>query len=169
MGKVIDLTERLNARKSSRKPVNFQSAEVLDLVEPRQTILKDERRDLRRTILTEFVGAFTVVPERGLLRVSLYDISHDGVAFEVDNNQGAFASDERVAMRIYLNHKTFFEFVVQVKWKEIFPDAGFVRQGAKFVKGTVNDEALAHFVKFIEAVSVNLQADEGDLQISSGS
>lgn len=169
MGKIIDLTSRLNVRKNSGIEKSAQSAEVLDLVEPRQAILKEERRDLRRTILTEFVGAFTVVPERGLLRVSLYDISEDGLAFEVDSGQGAFHKDERVAMRIYLNHKTYFEFVVQVKWQEIFADAGFVRHGAKFVKNTVNDVALAHFVKFIEAVSVNLQADEGDLQISSGS
>ncbi|HRO68448.1 MAG TPA: PilZ domain-containing protein [Pseudobdellovibrionaceae bacterium] len=169
MGKLIDLTSRLNHRKNTGKGKGHQVAEVLDLVEPRQAILKDERRDLRRTILTEFVGAFVVVPERGLLRVSLYDISEDGLAFETETGQGAFHKDERVAMRIYLNHKTYFEFVVQVKWLENFTDAGFIRHGAKFVKNTVNDVALAHFVKFIEAVSVNLQADEGDLQISSGS
>lgn len=144
-------------------------APVVDMVESRQAILNDERRDLRRTILTEFVGAFVVVPERGLMRVSLYDISDDGLAFEVDHGNGTFHNEERVAMRIYLNHKTFFEFVVQVRWQEAFDDAGFVRHGAMFAKNTVNDVALHHFVKFIEAVSVNLKADEGDLQISSGS
>lgn len=169
MGKVIDLTSRLNHRKNSEKSSRSVSGELLDMVESRQAILKQERRDLRRTILTEFVGAFTVIPERGLLRVSLYDISDDGLAFEVDSHQGAFLKDERLAMRIYLNHKTYFEFVVQVKWQENFTEAGFVRHGTKFVKETVNDVALGHFVKFIEAVSVNLQADEGDLQISSGS
>lgn len=169
MGKLIDLTSRLNSRKQKEKRPQSLSTEILDLVEPRQAILKEERRDLRRTILTEFVGAFAVVPERGLLRVSLFDISEDGLAFEVDQGQGAFHSDERVAMRIYLNHKTYFEFVVEVKWQEVFDDAGFVRHGAQFVKNTVNDVALMHFVKFIEAVSVNLQADAGDLQISSGS
>lgn len=139
------------------------------MVEPRQAILNDERRDLRRTILTEFVGAFVVVPERGLLRVGLYDISEDGLAFEVEVGQGHFNKEERLAMRIYLNHKTFFEFVTEVKWWENHADDGFVRHGARFVRNTVNDVALHHFVKFIEAVSVNLQVDQGDLQISSGS
>lgn len=169
MGKIIDITDRLNTRKHIGNSKSAAPAPVVDMVEPRQAILTEERRDLRRTILTEFVGAFVVVPERGLLRVSLYDISDDGLAFEVDTNQGHFDREERVAMRIYLNHKTFFEFVVQCKWHESFEDAGFVRQGAKFVRHTVNDVALNHFVKFIEAVSVNLKADEGDLQISSGS
>lgn len=169
MGKVLDLTARLNARNDKKKGRTEAPAPVLDLVEPRQAILSQERRDLRRTILTEFVGAFAVIPDRGLLRVSLYDISVDGLAFEVENGQGQFHQDERLAMRIYLNHKTYFEFVVQVKWFENHADAGFVRHGTRFVKNTVNDVALHHFVKFIEAVSVNLQADEGDLQISSGS
>lgn len=169
MGKVLDLTGRLNARKNDGKSKIKGLAPVVDMVEPRQAILNDERRDLRRTILTEFVGAFVVVPERGLLRVSLYDISEDGLAFEVETGEGHFDRDEPIAMRIYLNHKTYFEFVAKVKWSEIHDDLGLVRQGAKFVRNTVNDVALSHFVKFIEAVSVNLQADEGDLQISRGS
>lgn len=169
MGKLIDLTSRLKTEKSSPVVGLPAAGEIVDLVAPRQAILRDERRELRRTILTEFVGAFVVVPERGLLRVSLYDISEDGLAFEVEQGQGAFDEDDRVAMRIYLNHKTYFEFVVNVMWCESFEDQGFHRHGTKFVKNTVNDVALAHFVKFIEAVSVNLQADEGDLQISSGS
>lgn len=169
MGKLLDLTGRLNTRKHKKIKGAAGNAEILDLVEPRQAILKDERRELRRTILSEFVGAFVVVPERGLLRVGLYDISDDGLAFELETNQGAFDKNERLAMRIYMNHKTYFEFVVQVKWQEVFEASGIIRQGAQFAKNTVNDEALKHFVRFIEAVSVNLRADEGDLQISSGS
>lgn len=172
MGKVLDITSRLNPSKNRVKSKGSKGgpvAPVFDMVGPRQAILNDERRDLRRTILTEFVGAFTVVPERGLLRVSLYDISEDGLSFEVENNQGHFDRDEPIAMRIYLNHKTYFEFVVKVKWYEMHDEIGMVRHGASFVRNTVNDVALSHFVKFIEAVSVNLQADEGDLQISRGS
>lgn len=146
-----------------------QSAPVFDLVEPRQAILKDERRELRRTILTEFVGAFAVVPDRGLLRVSLYDISDEGLSFECDFEQGHFNQGDRVAMRIYLNHRTFFEFVTSVQWVEPQTDWGVTRHGCRIVRNTVNDVALHHFVKFIEAVSVNLQADDGDLQISQGS
>lgn len=172
MGKVIDITSRLNPEKTRVKlkgSAGGPSATVVDMVEPRQAILSDERRDLRRTILTEFVGAFTVVPERGLLRVSLYDISEDGLSFEVETGQGHFDRQEPIAMRIYLNHKTYFEFVVKVKWYEPHDELGVIRHGASFVRNTVNDVALSHFVKFIEAVSVNLQADEGDLQISQGS
>lgn len=169
MGKLIDLTERLSVRKDKDFVGAKSLAPVVDMVESRQAILNDERRDLKRTILTEFVGAFVVVPERGLLRVSLYDISEDGLAFEVDANQGRFGSSEKIAMRIYLNHKTYFEFVVQIKWYEEQLDQGFIRHGTRFVKDTVNAVALSHFVKFIEAVSVNLRADDGDLQISSGS
>lgn len=169
MGKLISITDRLNTRKDNTNGTVGPSAPVFDLVEPRQAILKDERRDLRRTILTEFVGAFVVVPDRGLLRVGLYDISDDGLSFESEVEQGHFNQGERVAMRIYINHRTFFEFVVSVQWVEAQSDWGVTRHGCRIVRNTVNDVALHHFIKFIEAVSVNLQADEGDLQISSGS
>lgn len=168
MGKLLDLTERLNTQKHKTITSFKTSAPVVDLTEPRQAILSEERRELRRTILTEFVGAFVVVPERGLLRVNLFDISDVGLSFEVDGTQGRFDQNERVAMRIYLNHKTYFEFVAQMKWHQVQED-GMIRHGGKFIKNTVNDVALGHFVKFIEAVSVNLKADDGDLQISSGS
>lgn len=169
MGKLIDITGRLNHRKDKAKKPSGPAAAVFDLVEPRQAILKDERRELRRTILTEFVGAFAVVPDRGLLRVSLYDISDEGLSFECDMGQGHFNIDERLAMRIYINHRTYFEFVVQVKWLETNNAWDVSRHGCRIVRNTVNDVALHHFVKFIEAVSVNLQADDGDLQISNNS
>lgn len=169
MGKLIDITSRLNTRNNSEKSSTSKTGDVTSMVDARQAILLSERRELRRTILTEFVGAFVVVPGRGLLRVSLYDISENGLAFELETNEGTFELGERVAMRIYLNHKTYFEFVTEIRRCEEFDDLGFNRIGGQFVKDTVNDVALHHFVKFIEAVSVNLQADDGDLQASRGS
>lgn len=169
MGKLIDITSRLNHENNSKKVKSGTAAMVMDMVEARQEILSSERRELKRTILTEFVGAFVVIPGRGLMRVSLYDISDNGLSFELDCNEGHFEEDERLALRLYLNHKTFFEFVVEAKWSEDFSEHGFNRQGCQFVKNTVNDEALKHFVKFIEAVSVNLKADDGDLLVSRGS
>ncbi len=169
MGKVLDLTSRLNTQNDKTKSFKSELAIVQDMVEARKEILQSERREIRRTILTEFVGAFIVVPQRGLMRVSLYDISENGLSFELDLKEGTFEDEERVAMRIYLNHRTFFEFVVAVKWSEDFSEQGFNRMGGPFVKDTVNDVALHHFVNFIEAVSVNLLADNGDLKVSSGS
>src|SRR5687768_13571447 len=117
MGDIIDLTGRLKARnhkenkpdtKSSKKP-----PEVLDMTEARQQIINDERRNVKRTILTEFIGAFAVLPERGLLRLSLYDISDRGISFDLEMTEGRFLEGEEVAMRVYLNHKTYFPFIVK--------------------------------------------------------
>ncbi len=166
MGKILDLTTRINKNPKKTKPQNHL-APVFSIIEPRLAILSEERRQLRRTILTEFVGAFVLLSGRGLMRVSLFDISDNGLSFELEQPQGEFQEGEKIAMRIYLNQKTFFEFVLEVKWKEYLKDEQLVRHGCRLVKNTVNDVALFHFVKFIEAVSVNLRVDEGDLQISS--
>jgi hypothetical protein len=41
------------------------------------------------------------------------------------------------------------------------------RHGCGFVKDTVNEEALYHFVRFIETVSASLRTDAGDVMVSN--
>ncbi len=167
MGKVLDLTTRLTARNSSEIIKNDFKAEILDMTEARQEVLSKERRDVKRTILTEFVGAFVVLPERGLMKVALYDISDSGVSFDIEVAEGHFAQEEEIAMRVYLNHSTYFPFTVTVSNSRLIEEDGVIRHGAGFVKGTVNDVALYHFVKFIENVSASLKRDSGDILVSN--
>lgn len=166
MGKVLDIKERLKQRNHNEKTTTDEAAPVHDITAERLMAIKRERREVKRTILSEFIGAFVVLPERGLMKVSLFDISEKGIAFDMDLSAGHFNHDEKVAMRIYLNHKTFFAFVVDVVNVRLFEKEGIVRHGANYVKGTVNDVALHHFVKFIETVSANLETDNGDMQVS---
>lgn len=169
MGKLIDITSRLKNKKSNEATgiVPDSPATVSDMTEARQAIMNKDKRAVKRTILSEFVGAFVVFPERGLCKVTLVDISENGVAFDLDMSEGYFLEEEEVAMRVYLNHKTFFPFIAKVTNARMFSDEHLVRHGANFVKGTINDEALYHFVKFIETVSASLKTDSGDVQVSN--
>lgn len=165
MGKVLDFTSRLRVQNHSIKARKAE-ASILDMTEARQEILSRDRREVKRTILTEFVGAFVVLPEKGLLKVTLYDISENGLSFDIDLQEGGFQQGEEVAMRVYLNHSTYFPFVIRVNNCRAIEDEGVFRHGVHFVKGTVNDVALHHFVKFIENVSASLKTDSGDVQVS---
>lgn len=171
MKNVIDITRRLgkskatNTKKNSKKAAS--EAPVVDMTEARNEMIQQERRKVRRTLLSEFISAFVLVPRKGLLKVTLADISEDGAALDVDADAGHFAVGEEVAMRVYLNHETYFPFVVKVQNIRGRPDDGVFRHGVHFVKGTINDEALHHFVKFIETVSASLQTDQGDIQVSN--
>lgn len=136
------------------------------MTQARQEMLSRDRREVKRTILTEFVGAFVVLPERGLMRVALYDISENGVSFDLELTDGRFKTGEEIAMRVYLNHSTYFPFTINISNSRIIEDENAIRHGANFVRGTVNDVALHHFVKFIESVSAVLKTDEGDIQVS---
>lgn len=170
MKNVLDLTQRLKNQKNVRKAKGTSvpsTAPVVDMTEKRQEILSQERRQVRRTILSEFIGAFVVLPEKGLVKVNMYDISEDGMAFDVDSEAGHFALNEEVAMRVYLNQQTYFPFIVTVQNLRKVGDEGVFRHGAHFVKGSINDEALFHFVKFIETVSASLKSDRGDIMVSS--
>ncbi len=166
MGKVLDFNLRAKSKESSFKSITYDQKPVSDITQVRQDIILSDRRLVKRTILTEFVGAFVVVPEKGLLRVALYDISEDGVAFDLEPTDGQFAKGDEIAMRVYMNHSTYFPFTIKVSNSRVYQDEGVIRHGANFVKGTVNDVALHHFVKFIENVSASLKKDEGDIIVS---
>lgn len=171
MGNIIDLTGRLKTRNHKENPANLKKQkdkpEVVDMTEARQQIINNERRDVKRTILTEFIGAFAVLPERGLMRLSLYDISDRGISFDLELTEGRFLEGEEVAMRVYLNHKTYFPFIVKITYSRPMEQEGIIRHGANFTAGTINDVALHHFVKFIENVSASLKTDDGDIQVSN--
>lgn len=182
---VIDLAKRRAGRTASSASPSVTSSKVdrargqqgdqasagvepvVDMTERRQAILSSERREVKRTILSEFVGGFILVPEKGLQKVAIYDISENGIAFDLDLGSGGMKESEEVAMRVYLNQYTYFPFVVSVANVRALPEEGVTRHGCNFLKETVNSEALFHFVKFIETVSASLRTDHGDVMVSN--
>jgi hypothetical protein len=175
MKNVLDLTRRLKKKAKAAKPTKSttqktgtaKAAQVLDMTERRNEILQQERRQVKRTLLTEFIGAFALVPQKGLLKVTLYDISEQGLAFDMENAAGHYSLGEEVAMRVYLSQSTYFPFVVTVQNIRTIGEESVYRHGVNFVSDSINMEALHHFVKFIETVSSSLHGDEGDLVVSS--
>ncbi len=172
---IIDLKARRKSGNSGRKNEDQKSykktarvdATITDISKIREEIINEERRRVKRTILTEFIGATVVVPTQGLLRISLYDISEDGIGFDMELTAGSFQVGEEVAMRVYLNNQTYFPFTVRVTHvKELLVESVY-RLGARFVTDTVNKDALFHFVKFIEHVSTSLKDDRGDVVVSN--
>ncbi len=163
--KVIDFLSRKNNAKSKTES-SGSDAPVLDLVERREAILSQERRKVKRTILSEFVGAYVVLPKLGLQKCLIYDISDNGIAVDLEIDSGRFNEGENIAVRVYLNQKTYFPFTVQVQNVRTIDDEAVHRHGCSFVKGAVNEEALFHFVRFIETVSASLATDKGDIVVS---
>ncbi len=166
---VINLSLRrrkLGKDKGAKSARTGPAASVVDMSERRETIIQEERRSVRRALLSEFIGVHVVVPNQGLMSVILHDISQDGLAFDIPGAQGRFRTGEEVAMRVYLNHQTYFPFVVKVANARFVNEDGVQRHGCSFLKGAMNAEALQHFVKFIETVSASLQTDAGDVIVS---
>ena len=165
MSKVIDLMPRLKTLATSNNIAPKFSSEIMNFDEQRQKILFHERREVKRTILTEFVSSMVVLPEKGLLKVAIYDISEEGISFDVEYDQGQFQIDEDVSMRVYLNHKTYFPIAIKIKHVNDEKDEGVIRHGATFLKGSETDAALQYFVRFIESVSQGLKKDDGDMMV----
>jgi hypothetical protein len=167
LNNVIDLKSHQKAKGRSNKSSNGTTAPVVDMTARRNEMILQERREVRRTILSEFISAFVVIPQRGLQRVALYDISENGISFDLELEHGRLNVGEEVAMRVYMNQQTYFPFVIKISNGRELLDEGVGRHGAGFVRGTINDVALHHFVKFIETVSASLQTDHGDVMVSN--
>ena len=112
MKNVLDLTSRLkkSAKMAKATGKKSSSAPVIDMTEARTEMLNQERRQEKRTILSEFIGACALVQGKGLLKVAMYDISETGLAFDVQEGSGHFMIGEEIAMRVYLNQETYFAF-----------------------------------------------------------
>ena len=166
MSNLISLVPRLKTVATDNAVNDFKpEVDVMNFDEIRQKLLFQERREVKRTILTEFVSAMVVLPEKGLLKVAIYDISEEGISFDTETEHGQFQADEDVSMRVYLNHKTYFPISIKIKHLKEEKDEGVFRHGAIFLKGANTDAALQYFVRFIESVSQALKKDEGDMMV----
>ncbi|MBX7232641.1 MAG: PilZ domain-containing protein [Bdellovibrionales bacterium] len=141
-------------------------APIIDISNLRAETINQERRKVRRTILNEFIGVHAVVPNHGLMPITLHDVSSDGLSFDIAAKAGQFRVGEELAMRIYLNHDTYFPFFVQVDNVRYKSDETVQRHGAHFVKGSANIDAFQYFIRFLESVSTGLQKDNGDIVVT---
>ncbi len=164
MGDIIDLKARRKGHETHEEEV--KKAPIMDITNLREQQIQSDRRDAKRTILNGFVGASVVIPGRGMLKVSLFDISKGGLAFDMSVDSGHFRENEEVAIRFYFSHNVYFPFIVRVTSFRINPDEGIVRHGANFVSDLSNIHVLNHFVDFLESVASDLKTDKGDLFIN---
>lgn len=172
MGKVIDLVSRLKTTDFEKPEMALepkQMAPVVQLDEQKQKMVFNERRQVKRTILSDLISAMLVIPEKGLLKITVHDISEDGISFDLDDAQGQFNVGEELSLRVYINQKSYFPIAVTVKHITAYPYEGVIRHGSEYIKTEGNNVALQHFVKFVESASQGLKNDSGDLMTNKTS
>lgn len=150
---------------ASGAPVNgseHPNAQVFDVTQRIQDRQADDRRQIQRVVLNEFISAHVFVPGRGLLKVTLKDINETGMAFDIDERQGQFTRGETLEVRFYLNHETYFKFHVQVAHARTMDAEGVHRHGVQFIGDSLNNVALHHFIQFLQNISASLRTDTGD-------
>lgn len=164
MGDIIDLKKR---RKTSEVvDETVEKAPVMDITSLREQQIQDERREAKRTILNGFVGASVLIPGRGLMKITLHDISKGGLSFDLDSEWGHFREGEEIALRFYFSRNVYFPFVVRITSFRVELVDGKVRHGANFLSEQSNRTVLSHLVDFLESVVTDLKEDKGDLFIN---
>ena len=164
-----DFRSKVNNEKTaddqSSKQNHDSTVPVVAIDHLRERIIAEERRKVRRTLLTEFIGASVILPGSGLVRVTMNDISLEGLSFDVVKKYGSFEKGDKVALRVYLNQSTYFPMEITITNEREIEAEGVFRHGAKFTSESQNHEALAHFIKFMETVNTSLRADLGDIML----
>lgn len=166
MSQVIDIRTRLKVQNNKENLNSTDQATVTDISQARDEMINSDRREVRRTILTEFISVHSVVPGYGVLKVHLYDINDKGLSFDVEEQRGSYNVGDVVELRIYLNHQTYFKIETKVAHLRSLPEEGVVRHGCGFINDSLNNEALSYFVRFIESVTASLKKDNGDILVS---
>jgi hypothetical protein len=166
MGTIIDINSRLKHQNSSDFKASEESASVVDISMARDRIIEADRRQVKRTILTEFISVHAIVPNQGVMRVYLHDITEAGLSFDLGNERGHYNVGDEVELRVYLNHQTYFKIDSKVAHITELKDEGSVRHGCVFTKNSVNSEALSFFILFLESVTANLRRDGGDTLVT---
>jgi hypothetical protein len=135
---------------------------VIDMAEKREEKMASEKRAVTRTVLSQFLGVFVVLPNKGLQPVALYDVSEAGLSFDLPLEVGGYNVTETVTMRIYLSHDTYFSFHAKISNKRTSEALGVVRHGAVFRKDDESFKTLFYFTKFLENVGLVARRDTGD-------
>ncbi len=139
-----------------------EHTKIIDFKERLEEKMASEKRAVTRTVLSQFLGVFVVLPNKGLQPVSLYDVSEAGLSFDLPADMGGFDVAETVTMRIYLSHDTYFSFHAKIANKRNSIAEGVVRHGAVFKKDDESFKTLFYFTKFLENVGMVARKDTGD-------
>ncbi len=166
---VIDLTSRFgkqapNKNEPAKNPFEETGGgEVISFSDRKSEKSDEDRRNVTRTVLSQFVGVFAVIGEGILQPIHIFDISTSGLAFDMAKDVGSFNRDELVTLRIYISHETYFSFSAKIANVREIPHQGVVRHGSSFKKAAhSSEEALYHFVRFLETVSSTAKKDKGE-------
>lgn len=78
-----------------------------------------ERRKHRRRPVLDTFRFFAVIPQKGPLRLRIYDVSDEGMGFEVDSTAGEaelfdVRPGETINVQFYLNQSLYLPLSVQV-------------------------------------------------------
>lgn len=165
MGNILQFRGPKNTENSVEN--SESDGQVVDVTQRIQERQAEDRRRVKRVVLNEFISAHVYVQGRGLLKIALKDINEGGLAFEIDQKQGEFTRGETLEVRFYLNHETYFKFMVQVAHATPVENEGVFRHGCRFVGDSINNVALHHFIAFLQNIAASLRTDKGDRIITN--
>ena len=118
----------------------------------------ERRKSKRRQILSTF-SFFVVVPNKGVHRLPVHDVSENGIGFDIDlddEDPSAFPlkTGENLALHFYLNQSLFMPVSIRVMRIDEQPKSKVRRIGAEFAeKNSAGVQAMKAFTQMLDRVA----------------
>lgn len=115
-----------------------------------------ERRKAKRRPILDAFSFFVVAPKKGLLKLSVADLSDGGLGFDYDVGGEIFSSfpiekDEVLDIHFYLNQSLFIPLTIKIV--RIEDIAGVRRVGGEFIgKGLQAHKGLLSVLEMIDQI-----------------
>ena len=130
----------------------------------------ERRRAPRRPVLETF-ACFAVIPQHGIHRLTVHDISEDGIGFDLDTDaefrtEFSVQNGDELDIRFYVNPTLYIPLVIKVTRME--DNLSIRRVGAIFQKKNGSDyKAFLAFVTLIDRILETLRTDPNSANSSS--
>ncbi|MCC7440688.1 MAG: PilZ domain-containing protein [Bdellovibrionales bacterium] len=128
---------------------------------------QDERRKSPRRTLLQTFGFFAILPEKGMHRLPVHDLSESGIGMDIDiegEQPGDFpAAGASLTVHLYLNQSLYLPLSAKVAW--IRPGKAGRMAGVEFDKGSSGArKAVAELIRLLDVLH-----DHAELSSPSGS
>ena len=147
----------------------MSDATIINFEAKRKENVEKKRRSFERVLFQNFLGAYTVIAEDGLVYpVTLVDLSHEGCLFQIPWNAKTdkeIPANTEVKMRMYFTKHSYVPVIVNVKYGNIFTDDNgqtYMHYGCEFDTSVTSFDVMRDFISFMYSFAENSVVDHGD-------
>ena len=130
------------------------NSKVINFEDKRSENLEKKRRKFERLMFENLIEVYAEIKEEEIFKISLLDISRDGLQFEVPiikGQKGPFSIGDIINVRLYFSSNSYLPATIEIKHSQenIEDGRSFYRYGCLIDKTEDSFKPLGSFIEFL--------------------